>query len=49
LDNVVISPHAAGDVRQLYDRAIPLIEANLRAFLAGDLAAMRNVVPRKTA
>ncbi len=49
LDNVIISPHAAGDVQQLYDRAIPLIEHNLRAFFAGDATAMQNVVARPSA
>ncbi len=49
LDNVIISPHAAGDVQQLYDRAIPLIEHNLRAFLANDAASMKNVVLRPSA
>jgi len=44
LDNVMISPHAAGDVQQLYDRAVPLIAHNLRAFLASDARAMHNVV-----
>jgi phosphoglycerate dehydrogenase-like enzyme len=44
LDNVIVSPHAAGDVQQLYDRAVPLIEHNLRAFLANDARAMHNVV-----
>jgi phosphoglycerate dehydrogenase-like enzyme len=44
LENVIVSPHAAGDVQQLYDRAVPLIEHNLRAFLADDARAMRNVV-----
>lgn len=46
LENVVISPHSAGDVQQLYDRAIPLIEHNLRTFLANDAHLMQNVVPR---
>lgn len=45
-DNVIISPHAAGDVRQLYDRAIPLIAHNLRAFLTRDASGMQNVVVR---
>jgi phosphoglycerate dehydrogenase-like enzyme len=49
LENVIISPHAAGDVQQLYDRAVPLIEQNLRAFLADDAPAMQNVVPRSPA
>jgi phosphoglycerate dehydrogenase-like enzyme len=46
LDNVIISPHAAGDVLQLNDRAIPLIAHNLRALLAGDTSAMQNLVAR---
>jgi phosphoglycerate dehydrogenase-like enzyme len=46
LANVIISPHAAGDVQQLYDRAVPLIAHNLRAFLANDTSAMQNVVAR---
>jgi phosphoglycerate dehydrogenase-like enzyme len=49
LDNAIVSPHAAGDVQQLYDRAVPLIEHNLRAFLADDANAMQNVVPRTSA
>jgi phosphoglycerate dehydrogenase-like enzyme len=49
LDNVIVSPHAAGDVQQLYDRAVPLIAHNLRAFLADDAHAMQNVVSRPPA
>jgi hypothetical protein len=33
-------------VQQLYDRAVPLIAHNLRAFLANDTSAMQNVVAR---
>jgi D-2-hydroxyacid dehydrogenase (NADP+) len=46
LDNLIITPHIAGFNEGYYDKAFPVIEANLRAFLAGDIAAMINVAER---
>lgn len=46
LDNLIITPHIAGFNEGYYDKAFPIIEANLRAFLAGDLAGMINVAER---
>jgi phosphoglycerate dehydrogenase-like enzyme len=46
LDNIIITPHTAGFSEGYYDKAFPLLDANMRAFLAGDIAAMRNVAQR---
>ena len=46
LDNLIITPHVAGFSDAYYDKAFPVIEANMRAFLAGDTAAMINVAER---
>lgn len=45
-DNVIITPHTAGFNDGYYDKAFPVIGANLRAFLAGDYGAMINVAER---
>jgi phosphoglycerate dehydrogenase-like enzyme len=44
MPNVIVSPHTAGDIGDLCERAVPLIEHNLRAVLAGQVETMRNVV-----
>lgn len=47
LDNVFVTPHLGGFNDQYVDHAMPVIEHNLRAFLAGQApAGMINVVPR---
>jgi phosphoglycerate dehydrogenase-like enzyme len=44
--NVIITPHAGGFYDGYAARALPLIEHNLRCFLAGDDAGMRNRIER---
>ena len=46
LDNTFLTPHLGGFCDVYIEHAIPMIEANLRAFLAGDMAGMTNVVQR---
>jgi phosphoglycerate dehydrogenase-like enzyme len=46
MDNVVISPHMAGLNEDYPAHIMPLLEANFRAFLAGDHDAMINVYRR---
>lgn len=47
LDNVFITPHLGGFNDQYVDHAMPVIEQNMRAFLAGTAPAeMMNVVAR---
>lgn len=47
LDNVFITPHLGGFNDQYVDHAMPVIEQNMRAFLAGTApAGMMNVVSR---
>jgi len=43
MENVFISPHMAGLNRDYPKHIMPLLEANFRAFLAGDRGAMVNV------
>jgi len=43
MENVFISPHMAGLNKDYPKHIMPLLEANFRAFLAGDRAAMINV------
>jgi phosphoglycerate dehydrogenase-like enzyme len=43
--NVIITPHLGGFHDEYANKALPLIEHNLRSFLAGDAGAMLNVVP----
>jgi D-2-hydroxyacid dehydrogenase (NADP+) len=43
---IIITPHVAGFSENFQAKAFPIIEANLRAFLAGDVAAMVNVAER---
>ncbi|MDB5572288.1 MAG: hypothetical protein JWN93_3471 [Hyphomicrobiales bacterium] len=44
MDNVIVTPHLAGLHDEYPDRAIPIVEHNIRKFLAGDVAGMTNVV-----
>jgi phosphoglycerate dehydrogenase-like enzyme len=44
LPNVVITPHIGGHVREYAALALPIVMDNLRLFLAGRAAEMRNIV-----
>jgi D-2-hydroxyacid dehydrogenase (NADP+) len=44
LDNVILTPHIAGFHVGYIDDALPIVEENLRRFMAGDISNMRNVV-----
>jgi phosphoglycerate dehydrogenase-like enzyme len=44
--NVMVTPRVGGMSDTYAQQALPLVEHNLRAFLAGDLSAMRNIVER---
>lgn len=44
LDNVILTPHIAGFHVGYIDDALPIVEENLRRFIAGDLGMMRGVV-----
>jgi len=44
MDNVIVTPHLAGFHDEYQDLAIPIVEHNIRKFLAGDIAGMINVV-----
>ncbi len=44
MDNVIVTAHQGGFCDVYVDYAMPVIEANLRKFLAGDTAGMINVV-----
>jgi D-2-hydroxyacid dehydrogenase (NADP+) len=44
MSNVIVTPHLAGLHDEYPDRAIPIVEHNIRRFLAGDVAGMINVV-----
>lgn len=44
LDNVILTPHIAGFHVGYIDDALPIVEENLRRFIAGDISNMRNVV-----
>jgi phosphoglycerate dehydrogenase-like enzyme len=44
MDNVIVTPHLAGLHDEYPDRAMPILEHNIRAFDAGDIAGMINVV-----
>jgi D-2-hydroxyacid dehydrogenase (NADP+) len=46
MKNVIVTPHLGGYYDGYADRALPVIEENLRRFLAGDVANMINVVRR---
>ena len=44
MDNVIITPHLGGFFDEYPDYALPVIEHNLRSYLAGDRADMINLV-----
>jgi phosphoglycerate dehydrogenase-like enzyme len=44
LDNVILTPHIAGFHVGYIDDALPIVEENLRRFIAGDISNLRNVV-----
>ena len=46
MDNVLITPHQGGFYDKYVNEALPVIEHNLRKFLAGDTDAMINLVRR---
>jgi D-2-hydroxyacid dehydrogenase (NADP+) len=46
MPNVIITPHAGGFYDDYPARALPVIEHNLRCFLAGDYAGMVNRIER---
>lgn len=48
LDNVLVTPHLGGAFDGYVERALPIIETNMRAFLRGDLSSMVNVVCRRS-
>jgi D-2-hydroxyacid dehydrogenase (NADP+) len=45
IENVIVTPHTAGDTWQHYDQLVPLVADNLRAFLDGS-SAYTNLVAR---
>lgn len=45
--NVIITPHLGGFHDTYVDDALPVIEENMRRFLAGQTARMINLVPRR--
>lgn len=47
MDNVVITPHLGGFFDEYPDYALPVIEENIRKYLAGDVAGMINLVEDK--
>ena len=44
MDNVIVTPHIGGMSDIYADQIYPVIEHNLRAFIAGRPDAMRNIV-----
>ena len=44
MKNVIIMPHLGGFFDGYADRALPVVEENIRRFLVGDLANMINIV-----
>ena len=44
MENVVVTPHTAGFHVGYADDALPIVEENIRRFIAGDVAGMTNVV-----
>lgn len=46
MDNVIITPHQGGFYDGYVDEALPVIDHNMRKFLAGDTAGMINLVKR---
>jgi phosphoglycerate dehydrogenase-like enzyme len=46
MKNVIVTPHLGGFYDGYADRALPVVEENIRRFLAGDMVNMINVVRR---
>lgn len=46
MKNVIVTPHLGGFYDGYADRALPVVEENIRRFLAGDATNMINVVRR---
>jgi len=46
MENVIVTPHLGGFHDEYADRALPIVEENVRKFLAGDIENMINVVRR---
>jgi D-2-hydroxyacid dehydrogenase (NADP+) len=46
MKNVIVTPHLGGFFDGYAERALPIVEENIRRFLAGDTASMINIVPR---
>ena len=46
MPNVIITPHLGGFHDKYVEKALPVIEENLRKLMSGDTAGMRNVVRR---
>ena len=46
MPNVIVTPRVGGMSDTYAQQALPLVEENLRLFLAGDLAHLRNIVQR---
>jgi phosphoglycerate dehydrogenase-like enzyme len=46
MDNVILTPHVSGLYDEYVSRALPILEENLRCFLAGEPGAMINRVKR---
>jgi len=46
MKNVIVTPHLGGFFDGYADRALPVVEENIRRFLAGDTAKMTNIVMR---
>ena len=46
MENVIVTPHLGGFHDQYADQALPIVEENVRKFLAGDTKNMINVVKR---
>lgn len=44
LENVLVTPHLAGFHDEYPQMVLPVVEENLRKFLAGDFAGMQNIV-----
>jgi phosphoglycerate dehydrogenase-like enzyme len=46
MKNVIVTPHLGGFFDGYAERALPVVEENIRRFLAGDTANMMNIVTR---
>ncbi len=44
MDNVIITPHIGGMSDSYAEQVLPILEHNVRAYLLGDPASMRNIV-----